>query len=121
MVEHSFIFRKMKMFCGLIHFLLVNMNCLCISTVIHPFETQERQKSFILLLSICKSGVCVSFPCCLDMANRFFLKNCCENQYMEREGLNSCACLLCLEICMWKRHLQTVFSKRRDNYLCGAK
>lgn len=43
-VEHSFVCKKMKMFCELIHFLLVNMNCFCISTVNTLFETQERQR-----------------------------------------------------------------------------
>lgn len=73
-VKHSFfIIRKKEAFCGLIHFLLVNMNCFCISTVIPFLKLRKDKGSTILLLSICKPGVFFFFfSCCLDMAIDFF-------------------------------------------------
>lgn len=75
------------MFCGLIYFPLVNMNCLCITTVKYPLWNSGKTGSIILFLSICKLGMCDFFSCYLDMAIVFFF-NCCENPYMKREGLN---------------------------------
>lgn len=73
-VKHSFfIIRKKEAFCGLIHFLLVNMNCFCISTVIPFLKLRKDKGSTILLLSICKPGVFFFFFFLLSgYGNRFF-------------------------------------------------
>lgn len=83
-----------------------------------PFWNSGKTKAQFYYFCLYANQVCVCgfFSCCLDMAIDF-KKNCCENPYMKRGGLNCCVCLLCLEIYMWKRHLQPVFSKRRESCL----
>lgn len=92
---HSFIFRKTKMFCGLIHFLLVNMNCLCISTVKYSFWNSGKTKVqlYTILLSIYKPGVC--FFLLSGYGNRFFFKLLWEPIH-EKRGVKLFMCAYCV-------------------------
>lgn len=110
------------MFCGLIYFPLVNMNCLCITTVKYPLWNSGKTGSIILFLSICKPGMCDFFFLLSRYGNIFFFFNCCENPYMKREGLN----YLWVPCVSWGFYVEKMtsvpnFSKRRECFLCGAK
>lgn len=104
----------MKMLCELRHFLILNMNCLCISTIIYiPFQNSGKTK--VQLHYFCQYAnqvcVCVCVFLFSVYGDRFLKKNSHENPYMKGEGLN-CLCVpLCLEIYVWKRHLQQTFFK----------
>lgn len=125
-VKHSFfIIRKKEAFCGLIHFLLVNMNCFCISTVIPFLKLRKDKGSTILLLSICKPGVFFFFFLLSGYGNRFFFfffNDCCENPYMKR-GVKSLVCAFCFLrfICGKDIFYSRLYFQRRDCHLCGAK
>lgn len=123
-VEHSFfyIWEDENVSRTDTHFLLVNMDCLLSLLSNTLFETQERQR-FNYITFVSMQTRCVLFFFLLSgYGNRFFFFLLAVRTHTWKErGRVVCVCLLCLEIYMWKRHLlQTVFSKRKDCYLCGA-
>lgn len=93
---HAFIVRRMKMFCGLIHFLSVNMNCLCISTVKYPFWNSGKTKVQLYYFCQHANQVCSVFlSCCLDMAMDLFLIAVRTHTWKER-GWIVCVCACCV-------------------------
>lgn len=79
---------------------------------IYPFKTQERQRfNYATFVNMQTRCVCVCIFLFSVYGDRFLKKNSHENPYMKGEGLN-CLCVpLCLEIYVWKRHLQQTFFK----------
>lgn len=100
------------MFCGLIYFPLVNMNCLCITTVKYPLWNSGKTGSIILFLSICKPGMCDFFFLLSRYGNIFFFLIAVRTHIWKERGWIICECLVCLEASMWKRwHLFQTFRR----------